>query len=241
MKALERVGLSPVELFLTKYPRDLSGGQKQRVVIARAIVLEPRAAGRRRAGLDARHERARQDPAADARPQARPRAHLRLHHPRPGDREVLLRPDRDHVPRPDRRDRPDRGDLRPPAPPLHQGAAGGDPGARPRQDGAARPAARRDPGRRRAAPRAARSTRGAPRPRRPAGGSRATCGPSSRSTGRAPTRRTTRSGGCSATSTHLDTPSTTATIGTRRQRRGRAGRSSTGSGPRTPTSRCGRG
>jgi oligopeptide/dipeptide ABC transporter ATP-binding protein len=39
--ALERVGLSPVELFLTKYPRDLSGGQKQRVVIARAIVLNP--------------------------------------------------------------------------------------------------------------------------------------------------------------------------------------------------------
>jgi peptide/nickel transport system ATP-binding protein len=39
--ALERVGLSPVELFLTKYPRDLSGGQKQRVVMARAIVLDP--------------------------------------------------------------------------------------------------------------------------------------------------------------------------------------------------------
>ena len=38
-------------------------------------------------------------------------------------REVLLRPDRDHVPRPDRRDRPDRGDLRQPAAPLHQGAA----------------------------------------------------------------------------------------------------------------------
>ena len=68
--ALERVGLSPVELFLTKYPRDLSGGQKQRVVIARAIILQPRAAGRRRAGLDARHERAGEDPAADARPQA---------------------------------------------------------------------------------------------------------------------------------------------------------------------------
>ena len=41
VEALERVGLSPVELFLTKYPRDLSGGQKQRVVMARAIVLEP--------------------------------------------------------------------------------------------------------------------------------------------------------------------------------------------------------
>lgn len=40
--ALERVGLSPVELFLPKYPRDLSGGQKQRVVIARAIIVGPR-------------------------------------------------------------------------------------------------------------------------------------------------------------------------------------------------------
>jgi oligopeptide/dipeptide ABC transporter ATP-binding protein len=41
VQALERVGLSPVELFLSKYPRDLSGGQKQRVVMARAIVLNP--------------------------------------------------------------------------------------------------------------------------------------------------------------------------------------------------------
>ncbi len=39
--ALEKVGLSPVELFLSKYPRDLSGGQKQRVVLARAIILDP--------------------------------------------------------------------------------------------------------------------------------------------------------------------------------------------------------
>ncbi len=41
VEALERVGLSPVELFVNKYPRDLSGGQKQRVVLARAIVLQP--------------------------------------------------------------------------------------------------------------------------------------------------------------------------------------------------------
>jgi peptide/nickel transport system ATP-binding protein len=39
--ALERVGLSPVERFLTKFPSDLSGGQKQRAVIARAIILFP--------------------------------------------------------------------------------------------------------------------------------------------------------------------------------------------------------
>jgi oligopeptide/dipeptide ABC transporter ATP-binding protein len=41
VQALERVGLSPTERFLTKYPSDLSGGQKQRAVIARAIILDP--------------------------------------------------------------------------------------------------------------------------------------------------------------------------------------------------------
>jgi oligopeptide/dipeptide ABC transporter ATP-binding protein len=41
IEALERVGLSPVELFLSKYPRDLSGGQKQRVVLARSIIMDP--------------------------------------------------------------------------------------------------------------------------------------------------------------------------------------------------------
>lgn len=40
-EALERVGLSPAERFLDKYPSDLSGGQKQRAVLARAIILDP--------------------------------------------------------------------------------------------------------------------------------------------------------------------------------------------------------
>jgi oligopeptide/dipeptide ABC transporter ATP-binding protein len=39
--ALERVGLTPAEQFMTKMPADLSGGQKQRAVIARAIILGP--------------------------------------------------------------------------------------------------------------------------------------------------------------------------------------------------------
>jgi oligopeptide/dipeptide ABC transporter ATP-binding protein len=39
--ALEHVGLSPPEQFMSKYPSDLSGGQKQRAVIARAIILSP--------------------------------------------------------------------------------------------------------------------------------------------------------------------------------------------------------
>jgi peptide/nickel transport system ATP-binding protein len=39
--ALERVGLTPPERFLSKFPGDLSGGQKQRAVLARAIIAEP--------------------------------------------------------------------------------------------------------------------------------------------------------------------------------------------------------
>ncbi|HLW16849.1 MAG TPA: ABC transporter ATP-binding protein [Actinomycetota bacterium] len=38
---LEKVGLSPAENFLEKYPDDLSGGQKQRVAIARALITSP--------------------------------------------------------------------------------------------------------------------------------------------------------------------------------------------------------
>ena len=39
--ALERVELSPPELFLDRYSHELSGGQRQRVAIAAALVLEP--------------------------------------------------------------------------------------------------------------------------------------------------------------------------------------------------------
>lgn len=39
--AMERVGLTPPERFLSKFPGDLSGGQKQRAVLARAIIAEP--------------------------------------------------------------------------------------------------------------------------------------------------------------------------------------------------------
>ena len=39
--ALERVELSPPELFLERYSHELSGGQRQRVAIAAALVLEP--------------------------------------------------------------------------------------------------------------------------------------------------------------------------------------------------------
>ncbi len=39
--ALERVGLSPPEVYLSKHPHLLSGGQRQRLCIARAIILGP--------------------------------------------------------------------------------------------------------------------------------------------------------------------------------------------------------
>ena len=76
---------------------------------------------------------------------AGPGADLRLHHPRPGHREVLLRPRRDHVPGSDRRDRSHRGDLRRPQAPLHEGAPQGDPRTGPPPHGATRPTPRRDP------------------------------------------------------------------------------------------------
>ena len=41
-EALQRVELSPPDLFLDRYPHELSGGQRQRVAIAAALVLGPR-------------------------------------------------------------------------------------------------------------------------------------------------------------------------------------------------------
>jgi len=40
-KAIESVGLTPVDDYIHKYPHQLSGGQRQRVAIARAIITEP--------------------------------------------------------------------------------------------------------------------------------------------------------------------------------------------------------
>jgi peptide/nickel transport system ATP-binding protein len=39
--ALDRVGLSPPELFADRFPHELSGGQRQRVLLARALAGEP--------------------------------------------------------------------------------------------------------------------------------------------------------------------------------------------------------
>ncbi|MEQ1756932.1 MAG: ABC transporter ATP-binding protein [Vicinamibacterales bacterium] len=40
-RMLEKVGLTPAETFLHRYPHELSGGQRQRIAIARAMVVEP--------------------------------------------------------------------------------------------------------------------------------------------------------------------------------------------------------
>lgn len=41
VEGLERVGLSPAEQYLDRYPHELSGGQRQRVAIAASLVLGP--------------------------------------------------------------------------------------------------------------------------------------------------------------------------------------------------------
>lgn len=41
LDVLERVGLTPPDMFIDKYPHQISGGQRQRIVIARALVTHP--------------------------------------------------------------------------------------------------------------------------------------------------------------------------------------------------------
>ena len=147
----ERVGLSPVERFLTKYPSDLSGGQKQRAVIARAIILDPEV-------LVADEPVSMLDMSVRAKilqlmldlKQELGLTYVYITHDLASakyfcDRIAIMYLGRIVE------IGPDRGDLRQPPAPVHQGAAQGDPRARPRPDGAARPAARRDPRRGRAA------------------------------------------------------------------------------------------
>jgi peptide/nickel transport system ATP-binding protein len=43
LELLRKVGLTPAEDFVSKFPHQLSGGQRQRVMIARALAVEPEA------------------------------------------------------------------------------------------------------------------------------------------------------------------------------------------------------
>ena len=137
---MRQVSLDPETMW--RYPHEFSGGQRQRICIARALAVEPAPAHLRRGHLRAR----RFDPGADPEPARRPaggaQPHLPVHHPRPRRRALLRHPRRRHVPGPHRRAGPHRAHLRRAPPPLHQGAAGlrplARPGAAPHQAGGAR-------------------------------------------------------------------------------------------------------
>ena len=192
---------SPVEQFADGFPADLSGGQKQRAAIARAIITGPDlvVADEPVSMLDMSVRAKILDLMIDLKHRLG-LTYVYVTHDL-ATAQVLLRPRGDHVPRPDRRDRDGRPDLRRAQAPVHAGADPGDPGAGPGQGAPARPAARRDP--RRGARRrwAARSTRAARRRSRSAAGSRATCARSSRSAGCTAARSsTTPSARWSATS-----------------------------------------
>src|SRR5207253_3085320 len=95
------------------------------------------------AGVGAR----RLDPGADRQPAAGPAAPLRpqlpVHRPRPRRGEAHQRSGRGDVSRQAGRDRRQEDALRPPAAPLHPGAAVGDPAARPANSPSASPPSKR--------------------------------------------------------------------------------------------------
>ena len=174
------------------FPGDLSGGQKQRAAIARAIIVGPDllVADEPVSMLDMSVRAKILDLMIDLKTRLG-LTYVYVTHDL-ASREVLLRPRGDHVPRPDRRDRDRRADLRRPQAPVHAGADPRDPGARPGQGAPARPAARR--GARRGAPAAGLLVPPAlpEGVRASAAGRAATCARSSTSAGSTRARRPTR-------------------------------------------------
>ncbi|MGC4111929.1 MAG: ATP-binding cassette domain-containing protein [Nocardioides sp.] len=237
IRALERVGLSPVELFLSKYPRDLSGGQKQRVVLARAIVLDPTllVADEPVSMLDMSVRAKILQLMLDLK-QELGLTYVYITHDLATakffcDRVAIMYLGRVVE------IGPTEEIFAQPRHPYTKALMAAIPEVDPDARAAARPAPWRDPGR-------CRPSLGVRLPpplprggRRSAAGSHGTSGPSSRSTGRARTCRSRRSSASSATST-----TSTRRPPRRRSARATAPRSgpcSTGSAPRTPRSRCG--
>ena len=126
---LDEVGLPRAAV--ERYPHEFSGGQRQRLGLARALILQPQAAGSRRAGVRAGRVHPGADPQPHAGPAARPGPDLPVHLPRPVRRPVHVGHDRRDVPGQAGRGRTGRRRLLPPGPPLHQGPDRRHPGRRP--------------------------------------------------------------------------------------------------------------
>ena len=145
LELLDLVRIPSPERRLDAYPHELSGGLRQRAMIAMALSCNPRLLARRRADDRARRDRAGAgaDPAAPAAARAGHGHDLRDARSRRRFRD--RRPDRGHVCRPHRRERPGGGGIAGAGAPVHRRAARLDrarPETRPRHRGHSRQPAR---------------------------------------------------------------------------------------------------